>query len=67
MKIDMDLLREAIWQGVQIKYARNVCDWDALEYVVVKGLEDWSQEELIIEANRLEVSLDELDEEGEWR
>jgi len=62
--MDMDLLREAIWQGAQIKYARNVLDWDVLEYAVVKGLEDWSDEELIEEANRLDVYLDEP-EEGE--
>ncbi len=62
--IDMELLREAIWQGAQVKYT-HILDWDVLEYAVVKGLEDWSQEELIEEANRLGVDLDELEEEEE--
>tara|TARA_R100000687_G_C6293826_1_gene92686 strand:+ start:257 stop:454 length:198 start_codon:yes stop_codon:yes gene_type:complete len=61
--IDMEKLREAIWECAQVKYARNVLDWDVLEYAVVKGLEDWSKEELIEEANRLDVYLDELEEE----
>ena len=47
MTVDMDLLKEAIWEGVQIKYASNVCDWDPLDDVVVKGMDSWSEEELI--------------------
>ena len=65
MTVDMDLLKEAIWEGVQIKYASNVCDWDALDDVVVKGMDSWSEEELIEEADRLDVDVDELEEEGE--
>ena len=53
-------LIEAIWEKAQEKHSRNVLDWQALESVVIQGLETWGEEDLIEEAQNLGIDVQQV-------
>jgi hypothetical protein len=58
--MDLSELIEAIWEKAQEEHSRNVLDWQALESVVIQGLETWGEEDLIEEAQNLGIDVQQV-------